>query len=137
MRQIRKSVFETNSSSTHSLCITNGELEKSTLHHDDYTIEIPMGEFGWEIEEYYSQSEKLSYLVTITQYNDEQQDLVREAIKEYTGYDLVIKGSGYVDHQSSDTLDELFEGDEETIKMNLTYFVFNNGYSFATDNDNY
>jgi hypothetical protein len=43
MKQIRKGVFETNSSSTHSICIAkdDGLTIPKSLHFD-------FGEFGWE-----------------------------------------------------------------------------------------
>ena len=45
-RQIRRGVFETNSSSTHAICIAKGDYNLSK--HIDFTI----GEFGWENNEY-------------------------------------------------------------------------------------
>lgn len=139
MKQIRKSVFETNSSSTHSLCISGGELEDSYLRvNDDFETIVELGEFGWEIEEYSGQYAKASYLFTILQYNDELTELAKEAITEYTKTQGVeVRGEGYVDHQSSDTLDELFVGSEKEIKQNMINFVFNSGYTFNTDNDNH
>lgn len=59
MKQIRKGVFETNSSSTHSICIAK-----------DCEITIPskiyfrFGEFGWEEGTLQSVEEKASYLYT-------------------------------------------------------------------------
>ena len=59
MKTIRKGVFETNSSSTHSICIAT-----------DTTIDFPkslhfeFGEFGWECDTLNSIEEKASYLYT-------------------------------------------------------------------------
>jgi hypothetical protein len=57
-RQIRRSVFETNSSSTHAICITKGGYEKH-----DY-IEFHIGEFGWEVDTYNDVYSRASYLIT-------------------------------------------------------------------------
>jgi hypothetical protein len=137
MKNIRIGVFETNSSSSHSLTVSSGELQKSTLSHQDGVIVGLLGDFGWEIEYYDSQSDKLSYLLTQIQYNDHLTELAKAAISEYTGLKMVVAGKGYVDHQSSDTLDELLCGSDEEIKQNMINFVFNSGYSFDTDNDNH
>lgn len=42
MRQVRNMVFETNSSSTHSICIP-----KKTTHNMDF-VRFSVGEYGWE-----------------------------------------------------------------------------------------
>ena len=68
MRQIRKSVFETNSSSTHSVSIRHNHniIEKSYLNvSDDGYVHISMDEFGWEVNTYDSQTDRLSYLLTM------------------------------------------------------------------------
>lgn len=137
MKNIRIGVFETNSSSSHSLTIESGVLQKSTLPDQDGVIVGVLGKFGWEIEHYASQADKLSYLLTQIQYNDHLTALAKSAIKEYTGLKMVVAGQGYIDHQSHDTLNDLFSGSDEEIKQNMINFVFNSGYSFDTDNDNH
>lgn len=57
-RQIRRSCFETNSSSTHAICITKGGYTKG-----DY-IEFEPGEFGWEFDTYNDLHSRASYLIT-------------------------------------------------------------------------
>lgn len=44
-RQIRKSVFETNSSSTHAICITKKKDNYKLPDHIDFEF----GEFGWDM----------------------------------------------------------------------------------------
>ena len=59
MKRIRKGIFETNSSSTHALCIVkeDNKLEKpEKLKFDIY------GDFGWSFEVFNSQSDKFTYL---------------------------------------------------------------------------
>ena len=59
MQKIRKNVFETNSSSTHSICIAKDmELIIPTSIHFEF------GEFGWEVDTLSSVYEKASYLYT-------------------------------------------------------------------------
>ena len=137
MKNIRIGVFETNSSSSHSLTIESGVLQKSTLPDQDGVIVGVLGKFGWEIEHYASHADKLSYLLTQIQYNDHLTALAKSAIKEYTGLKMVVAGQGYIDHQSHDILNDLFSGSDEEIKQNMIKFVCNSGYSFDTDNDNH
>lgn len=67
--QTRVSVFETNSSSTHSLSVSGiGSLDdggwKAMLSDDRTAIEIEFGEFGWGPEVYRDAPTKASYLLT-------------------------------------------------------------------------
>lgn len=58
-RQIRKNVFETNSSSTHAICISkNNDYEKGDC------IKFEIGEFGWEFDVHEDIHSKASYLIT-------------------------------------------------------------------------
>lgn len=59
-RQVRRGAFETNSSSTHAICITKNEYRHSLFSHIDFET----GEFGWENGEYDSLYSKASYLIT-------------------------------------------------------------------------
>jgi hypothetical protein len=151
-RKIRTSVFETNSSSSHSLCIQNGSLDDSRLSKVDGIIYVEGGEYGWEIESYWSQSEKLQYLFTMIMSNHyeeapenvSQYTWLQEVIKEYTGAELQHTAPrddfypfGYVDHQSSDTLDEFLVSDKTECKEGMKEFIFNSRYYFKTDNDNH
>ena len=60
--QVRQGLFETNSSSTHAICIAKKEL------NDNYklpkSIEFNLDGFGWEIEEYRDIYSKANYLYT-------------------------------------------------------------------------
>ena len=76
MKTIRLNCFETNSSSSHSLCIKarNG-LRDSYLTVDDIDnhVHVEFGEFGWGYEKTSDQYDKLSYLITMvveTESND-------------------------------------------------------------------
>ena len=59
MITIRKGVFETNSSSTHSIVIAR----EGTQPSDE--IEFRIGEYGWENRELWGPNEKASYIYTL------------------------------------------------------------------------
>ena len=54
---IRKSVFETNSSSTHAICISNNIPD---VRRD--VVEFTLDDFGWESDYYYGIHSKACYL---------------------------------------------------------------------------
>ncbi len=95
--QIRNQVFETNSSSVHSLVVSGNGLEPSELPQDkDGKILVDFGKFGKDYHLYESQEEKLSYLITLCYYTCggfEMEDVyegsdfrcIEEAVCEYTG----------------------------------------------------
>lgn len=67
-KKIRHEMFDSNSSSLHSLSIKKPEkLNYKTLVPDEFDnfVHIPFGEFGWEIEDYNSAYSKLSYILTM------------------------------------------------------------------------
>ena len=65
MRTIREGCFETNSSSTHSICIrTDVDLDKiEVVKEIEITLDDYEYEFGWERVIWYSYEEKLAYLI--------------------------------------------------------------------------
>lgn len=69
-KQIRNNVFETNSSSSHSLSIPFEEdLGKYVKAHFD-NVDVTFGEYGWEEDILDTPLEKLEYLLTAVQYFD-------------------------------------------------------------------
>jgi hypothetical protein len=125
MKQIRQNVFETNSSSTHSLTISNKALKPSTLSPDPYkAIEVSFGEYGWGPDTLTTQEERLSYLCTMfweleckgltdvsTIVDKHGYITIDAAVTKHTGCHISLTGitvrygslaiDGYVDHQSS------------------------------------
>lgn len=71
-KQIRKSIFETNSSSMHAITVTSKKLNISSP--DWIQIEFVTGEFGWSHTIYCDMKDKASYLWTA---------IVHNFIKEY------------------------------------------------------
>lgn len=150
--KIRNGVFETNSSSTHSIVINSGEYQIPK----DTNIDILTGEFGWEIEYYSGFYDKASYALTYAiNYgsSDTNLELLNQVLTEhissesiitYNGhsYEELIKyiessdaynyDMGYIDHQSQDEVSEIFENSKT-----LSDFLFSSNSWFETDNDNH
>lgn len=116
-RQIRRGVFETNSSSTHAICISKNNNYEKCDH-----INFEPGDFGWEFEKYDDLYSKASYLITAIldrniEYADEKLEQLKELLErnniEYTFPNPEIKSyecgdngekeyyydvDGYIDH---------------------------------------
>ena len=126
MKTTRKNVFETNSSSTHSISLESGTYGVLTIQGDD---------FGWEIEEYYDAWTKANYCRVDAQYNEDALEMLKEVIEEVTGLEVVIEEcEGYIDHQSSNTT---FDEGVFDSRSNLKDFIFNSNSVLYTDNDNH
>ena len=84
MKQIRRGVFETNSSSTHSICITKNNRNLLKVDH----LHFALGNFGWEERRLTTPEEKASYLYTsvICMFD-------KETATKYTNkiYDMLLK----------------------------------------------
>lgn len=153
-KQTRGSVFETNSSSTHSLvlCETGSLLEQpfSDVITNKGVVIVTGGEFGWDEETFTNVHDKLSYLYTdamLLAGDDDNPDPIQNlklkmlfnAVKEHTGCQLVFARVsdywpyGYIDHQSIGLCEEVWCKGVEGVK----YFLFNPGSYFETDNDNH
>ena len=95
MRQIRKSVFETNSSSTHSVSVSrknsNYYSENCLENHIDYDnkVHVEFGEFGWEWASYDSPYEKLQYIVTMLAETEGRNISTVDELFETDGFKLI------------------------------------------------
>ena len=149
-RQVRRGTFETNSSSTHAICITKSEYRHNSFSHIDFEI----GEFGWENDEYDSLYNKASYLITaILSFDKEEADENLQKLKdildsnniEYTLPELKVDSweyggktryyydiDGYIDH-SGKTKD--FVNDVLSDSDKLFRYLFGNSV-IITGNDN-
>lgn len=155
MKQIRKGTFETNSSSTHSICVPREERfmdipEKLEIDIKDY-------EFGWEHEKYSSVDEKLAYIVmgiTARAYSQGFMESCKEMgqlletigkwVKHveihglffecYEGRSYIEEEDyGYVDHanEMSELLDAVLNDENE-----LKRYLFSKDAFILTGNDN-
>ena len=113
-RNIRNEVYETNSSSVHSIVVMKEGLapNEMRLNKDGYIV-VYYGFFGKNYNYYTSQQEKLSYLVTKLYYkywdteeviNSWQFHDLEEAIMDYvsgcSGLKIDTSNDPYIDHQS-------------------------------------
>lgn len=98
MKVIRKSVFETNSSSAHTLCLTTDYRTKLDLNIKDDVLTVELGEYGQQKRRLTTPQEKLNYIFTLAfnQYSDnyciEQDELddVLKKLHENTDYKLFV-----------------------------------------------
>ena len=142
MIQIRKGVFETNSSSTHSIVIARENTVPYNL------IDFRIGEFGWERDLLTTPSERASYFYTSAcdclnrdVANDIEALLTPYGIKCTFSEKAVFESSGkckwlnngYVDHSenSQEFVEALFSDASKLID-----FLFNAESYIETGNDN-
>lgn len=176
-KQTRRSVFETNSSSMHSISIGHSDTFKFPK-----SVQLYFGEFGWGYDEFNDAQNKLSYVLTAIQYhvddipkypekNDNMSWDEWEKSKEKIEYEISVNKAiieskylrwlkellngvgvhyypeipettskwneyGYIDHQSTDVIDEIWSDDENEFKENMKNFIFNPNSTLYVDNDN-
>lgn len=141
MFQIRRGVFETNSSSTHSICITKDTVLDKILDH----VEFELGEFGWEYSILRSTYQKASYLYTAAvnfdQYNKTNYvEKIKQLLDKNDISCIFFKRdksctfeNGYVDH--SQDLD-IFLEDVCNDAGKLLRYLFSSESFIITGNDN-
>ena len=148
----RNSVFETNSSSTHSICIADSCDVVDRLPVDDGVCRVYPGEFGWEVHEYRDVAEKSSYaLVHAKSFGlgrlgkecSARIKMLSKVIESEMGVTCEFKPAtdeyypwGYIDHQSIENdggAGEPMWKDEGTLRR----FLFSKNSVLVTDNDNH
>jgi hypothetical protein len=167
MRQIRQCVFETNSSSTHSLVVRGRgrPLSDFFLHiEDDGYVHTSFGEFGWGYDVLYGQDEKLSYLCTMAAcadssmasnddfYKNPEFQAINDVIKEKCGCRGLIIDTLITKKVSKDGVTSwtVFDGyvDHQSAYGSLQAFlddygvtieqvIFSPAVEIIIDNDNY
>lgn len=165
-RQIRRSVFESNSSSTHSLQISINDTW-STLEVDEFENKVitEFGEFGWEVCNYRDAATKLSYIVTMLAethedccsmeelYETEDFKLINDTVAEHCHCDGIIIDSNivvseylwdgkvhkYGDHDGYIDHQSVMSISNLLDEYGCTMeeFIFNTGVVLHTDNDNH
>lgn len=156
-KKIRRFVFETNSSSVHTLQISKDGMSPSELkiRKRDGMIRVPLKYWGRESAEYTSQLDKLSYICTRawcanvgawTNHVDNENKnyvlgMIEDAICDYTGakgIELYIpKGEepGF-DHQTAPEYSDDMNGFCNAWNSDsIQNFVFNKYVSFTTGSD--
>ncbi len=142
--QIRSNVFETNSSSCHSIVIPFG-VELNNIPSGSGPIFLTGDEFGWGPSKHTDAWTKMNYCFTYVRTilsgkeSVEKEKMLISVIEDQTGRQVVIdegvdeKGDyGYIDHQSKDVASKVF-ADVNTLKD----FLFSTQSILRIDNDNY
>lgn len=150
MKQIRPAVFETNSSSSHSISFsTKMDIDTSLVPDESGLLVIGKNcnkQFGWEIEEYNDAETKAMYAYIQARYSQNQDhiDMVYDVIIKQTGATEIIFWAevdeynssdwAYIDHQSAyyESGFEPFSSSEQ-----MRDFIFNRNVTLHTDNDNH
>lgn len=153
MKVVRRSVFETNSSSSHSICISQIQEDEFDFlfpeMQEDGVLTVELGQYGWGeavlttpykklcyvltmFVEYSSRkwtndcTERLEKLTSLKEY-DEVVELLNNNVKGFK--ELVIDLSSisdcYIDHESVRGLNDLYN------------ILFNTRYKILIDNDSY
>lgn len=148
LKNIRHKVFETNSSSTHSISISkdsDGILETLEVSEDG-VVSLTGGQFGWEWAKYNDARTKANYAGILVRDNEALKSFLIKTIKNHTGakevrfdfsldFNANYEDWSYIDHQSGlyengDAL-KVFEN-EQTLKN----WIFNPKSWLFTGNDN-
>lgn len=130
---IRVGVWETNSSSSHSISIADDtkQFVMDTIYPDQFgVVNIHGDEFGWEWFKHNDAQTKAGYAAQQFANNQSSLDILAEVIKEQTGADDVkfYLEHGYIDHDSYG----IVPSDKESLKN----FIFNKNSWLFGGNDN-
>jgi hypothetical protein len=153
MKQIRRGIFETNSSSIHSITIANNESDDFKNYLPEKLV-FDVGEFGWEFDRYNDTNTKANYLYTGLFYHKKKEEYlnkIKETLEKW-GVEVVypevnvapgtygpitlINGYQkffYIDHSCllDDFIDQVCN--DEELLMN---YLFSPESFIATGNDN-
>lgn len=146
MKKIRRGMFETNSSSTHTIIITNSKTEPGLC------VDFRIDEFGWEREDYHDVYSKASYIYTLAcaclgrdVFPDFCDMLCKYGVKctcsrparintsTYRGETYTYLDNGYVDHdyEGRKLVDAIMSDEDRLIR-----YLFSDESFVVTGNDN-
>lgn len=138
MKKIRKNIFETNSSSTHSISVCGNEADCDMY---DFIIPNENGEiifsnsicFSWGFEKFNDAHTKALYCIADHIGEQEKIDMVKKVISEQTGCDNIIISihENMIDHNSCGTSNDVFDSE-----VKLKNFIFNKNSWLFIGNDN-
>ena len=155
MIQIRKGVFETNSSSTHSICISKEKIKAKDV--DGRKIYFGFGEYGWEfgcvndtasylhtaiadmsrIKEYKERIKRIKQI--LNKYGVEYEfEPVKFVDNEYGGYVIPADNRyAYVDHagECADMVDALLNDEDLLIRYLFGKSCIYTGYDISDCSD--
>lgn len=142
MVTIRKGMFETNSSSTHTIIVTDKNCEPGAI------VDFRIGEFGWEEDVLDTVDEKASYLYTMAcsclgrdVYQDLYEVLAKYGVRCSCTDPAVFDDkyhyldNGYIDHagdgDSYKFVDDMLKHEDKLIR-----YLFSDESFVVTGNDN-
>lgn len=139
MFQLRSNIFETNSSSIHTFCVSKEHRDYSYLKGKK--VFIGTGEYGW----YGNCCDALSYLYTALQHHEDEVMKLDKKLKEFGVIPVYLSGclehgeyndddiDGYVDH--ADCFHEIWD---ELLKNNDIFmnFIFGPDTAIYLSTDN-
>lgn len=163
---VRHNVFETNSSSCHSITISSKDtnLNDIPMPNQSGEIELRSGEFGWEISEYNGFYEKAAYLIVyIRDWSGKDciqyKEIFERIIKEMTQCETIVYEPLFWDSEEQtyewegetrSYVAPLGEGyiDHQSVECRdldymfedteqMKFFLFNSNSVLYTDNDNH
>jgi len=153
----RRAVFETNSSSTHSICVSlDTEINDGLYVNPEGICKIYPGEFGWGYSQHNDAASKASYMLTHVMSSKEQGycldevkqterlDMLRGVIQSVTGAKEVefVPNTeeywkwGYIDHQSIESNGGAGEPVWQSPEV-LRRFIFSRESLLEIDHDNH
>lgn len=132
MKNIRTNVFETNSSSSHSITISKSVGVLDTIAPDmGGNIVLTGGNFGWEWRRINDPLTKANYCACDAQNDIDRLEMLKEVIQEHTGCNVILDIDGYIDHESIGNSSSAFES-----KSALRELIFNPKSYIFTGNYN-
>jgi hypothetical protein len=126
-RLIRNSVFETNSSSQHSMSISEGNIVYDSISPDyDGVIRLSGGEYGWQTEKHNSTVFKANYLAQAYKDQEHLTEKLVSIIEEHTGAKVVINLDidSFIDHQSEGYFDGLTEDEIKRLIFDKNSWIY-------------
>ena len=156
MIQIRQSVFETNSSSSHSIVVRNeseqlfrfadNEIYSDFASYDGTTLTLTGGNyFGWGWDILTNWLDRFAYAIASFSGDDGTIERIISQVKDRLGCEIeigthnpwwsdakTVPDYGTVDHQSSDVLIYTLSGEG----IDPVDFIFDDRYIVIIDNDN-
>lgn len=134
-RQIRRGVFETNSSSTHSVSVShnNNQYYEPTILNAfidecDNKVHVKFGEFGWEIKNYSLPYNKLQYIVTMLAETEGGMISDIDDFFETDGFKLINDAVADYCHCDGIWIDEDMQLDNYEWNGKTYYYIEHNGY---------
>lgn len=165
MRIIRESVFESNSSSMHTVSVRGERDVRWTSINDNSVISVELDEYGWSGPTLYTFTEKLKYALSMVLHTEypgfdvwnEDFTIDQETLESLSGYQILMDAIrkhmdcerieiikkvtefypyGYIDHQSCEDYGSLREFLDDW-NVDAERFLFDGKVMVIIDNDNH